>query len=118
MSPVQGNENKIQDRHMVAVLFSLCWIVYFITYIGRLNYSSAMPALIADGLLSRTQAGSAGTAFFFAYGGGQFLNGMLADRLPPRWMIFAGLAASSAANLCIGFSASYGTILLFWGING
>lgn len=66
---------------MEKLLFWLCWIAYFSTYIGRLNYSASLMGIILSEGFSKGQAGMIGTAFFFAYGAGQFVSGFLGDRL-------------------------------------
>ena len=68
-----------------------CWVAYFSSYLGRLNYSSAMSSIMDDGVLTLSQAGLISMIYFFAYGGGQFCNGILGDKLKPELMIFAGL---------------------------
>lgn len=115
---MQRKLNRICDGHMQAFLFWICWLVYFASYIGRLNYSSAMPAMIGDSVLTASQAGFISMAYFFAYGAGQFLNGMLADRLCPGRMIFTGLFAAGLLNLIMGFLSDFGLMAFFWCING
>lgn len=109
---------RIKDDRMQAMLFGLCWLVYFASYIGRLNYSSAMPDMIGDSVITASQAGFISMVYFFAYGSGQFLNGMLADRVHPAKMIFFGLFASGILNLFMGFFTSFGMMALVWGANG
>jgi len=82
---------KIRERKYVRRLFLLCWLVYCVSYIGRLNYSSAMAQLISEGFLTASQAGFISMVYFFAYGTGQMINGFLGDRVNPKRMIFAGL---------------------------
>ncbi len=94
-------------------LFWMCWLVYFASYIGRLNYSSAMPAMIGGSVITASQ-GIYQYGLLFAYGAGQFLNGMLADRLHPGNMIFIGLFASGLLNLAMGFLSGFGMMALFW----
>lgn len=48
----------------------LCWIVYFSTYLGRLNYSASLSEIILSERFTKSQAGMIGTGFFLAYGGG------------------------------------------------
>lgn len=115
---MQKKLNRIYDGHMQALLFWMCWLVYFASYIGRLNYSSAMPAMIGESVITASQAGFISMVYFFAYGAGQFLNGMLADRLHPGKMIFAGLFASGLLNLAMGFLSGFGMMALFWCANG
>lgn len=109
---------KITDKKMIYLLFGLCWVVYFATYIGRLNYSSAMTAIIGESVLTKTQAGCISMAFFFCYGAGQLINGILGDKFSSRKMIFVGLFVSALANFSMSFFTSYAAMVVFWGING
>ena len=70
---------KIENSRDAQLLFLLCWFAYFTSYIGRLNYSSAMTAMIQEAVLAKSQAGFISMVYFFAYGIGQFCNGMLGD---------------------------------------
>lgn len=118
-APVLPRKRKvIIDEKTILLLFGLCWMVYFTTYLGRLNYSSAMTDMIAAGVLSKSQGGSISMIFFFCYGGGQLINGFLGDRLSPRMMIFTGLAVSALCNLCMATVFFYPAMLLAWGVNG
>lgn len=109
---------RINDNHMAGVLFGLCWMVYFTTYIGRLNYSSAMPAMIGEEILSASQAGFISMLYFFAYGIGQLLNGFLGDRVHPRKMIFTGLFVSGLVNLLMGSLSNFFLMSVCWCANG
>ena len=103
---------------MAFCLFLLCWLAYFTSYIGRLNFSSAMTAMIDEQVLAGSQAGFISMVYFFAYGIGQMCNGLLGDRFHPGRMIFTGLAAAAAANFVMGFVDSFFLMALVWGING
>lgn len=109
---------KITDVRMTTLLFVLCWIAYFTSYLGRLNYSSAMTVMIKETVLSKSQAGFISMTYFFAYGIGQLLNGFLGDKVNPRKMIFLGLSISGAANLIMGCFADFGIMAAVWCING
>lgn len=100
------------------VLFLLCWSAYFTSYIGRLNYSSAMAAMIQEEILTKSQAGFISMVYFFAYGIGQLCNGLLGDRMHPGKMIFTGLATAALMNLLMGFTGQFVLMSLIWGING
>ncbi|MBS5082412.1 MAG: MFS transporter [Clostridiales bacterium] len=103
---------------MTTLLFVLCWIAYFTSYLGRLNYSSAMTVMIKETVLSKSQAGFISMTYFFAYGIGQLLNGFLGDKVNPRKMIFLGLSISGAANFIMGCFADFGIMAAVWCING
>ena len=111
-------KKKLTDKRRGFFLFALCWLVYFTSYIGRLNYSSVMASMKEEGLLTLSQAGSISMIYFFAYGGGQLINGILGDKVKPQWMIFTGLFCSGIANLLMGVVKHYPLMLLLWGING
>ena len=103
---------------MALLLFVLCWAAYFTSYIGRLNYSSAMTAMIGEQVLSKTEAGFISMVYFFAYGIGQLTNGFLGDRFHPGKMIFTGLAVAAGANFLMGMTNSFVMMTVIWGING
>lgn len=103
---------------MEKLLFWLCWIAYFSTYIGRLNYSASLTGIILSEGFSKGQAGMIGTAFFFAYGAGQFVSGFLGDRLAPKKMVFTGLMVSGLCNLAMAGTKSSGLMTAVWCVNG
>ena len=110
--------HKLKNNKMAFYLFLLCWLAYFTSYIGRLNFSSSMTAMIEEQVLAESQAGFISMVYFFAYGIGQMCNGLLGDRFHPGRMIFIGLAAAAVANLIMGFVDSFFLMALVWGING
>lgn len=114
----QTTERKITDPKKALFLFILCWIAYFTCYIGRLDFSSAMTAMIGEGVLTKTQAGTVTMVYFFVYGAGQMLNGFLGDRAQPEGMILGGLALSALCNFAMGLINGCGMMMLVWGVNG
>lgn len=103
--------------HSKRVVF-FCWLAYACSYIGRMNFSAAVAAIVSDGIFTKSQAGLIGTVFFFCYGAGQLINGYLGDRFSPFKMIFGGLIFSSLANLSMCFGGGYIVMAAVWGING
>jgi MFS family permease len=107
-------------RHRVRgrVLLLLC-AMYFITYVDRVNISTAAPFIRHDLHLSNTQLGLALSAFAVPYAFFQAFGGFLADRFGPRKMLFVvgliwgvatavtgfatGLVSLFAARLALGF---------------
>lgn len=110
--------SKITDSKYVRKLFLLCWLVYCTSYIGRLNYSSAMAVLIGNHILTSSMAGMISMLYFFAYGIGQMINGVIGDRINPSKMILSGLLLSAAANFGMGFAGSFLPMAIIWGLNG
>lgn len=107
-------ETRKMPRYMSRI-FWLCFLVYSVTYIGRYNFSSAIPAMTLDGY-DKNMLGLYGTGFFIFYGLGQMVNGVLGDKIQPRHMITVGLLGSGTLNLLMGFVPP--NMLWIWCING
>lgn len=108
----------LQDIKTSKMLFFLCWFAYAAAYVGRISYYTALTGMINDCGFAKSEAGLIGTAFFFVYGCGQILSGILGDRVSPFKMILTGLTLSAAANFCIGFCRNYLVMTVIWGFNG
>lgn len=100
------------------LLFWTAWLVYASAYVGRLNFSAALVNIINQDVFTKSQAGLIGTIFFFCYGGGQLINGIVADKLSPFKLIFTGISLSAIANFLMFVSRSYVVMAVIWGFNG
>lgn len=109
---------KIQSEKMQSMLFWLCWIVYFSTYLGRLNYSASLTEIIRAEGFDKGTAGLIGTAFFFSYGFGQLISGILGDKLKPHKMILVGVLGSGICNVAMGLSTNIWQMVAVWCMNG
>ncbi|QHT58785.1 MFS transporter [Paenibacillus lycopersici] len=96
----------------------LCCLVYFTSYMTRLNYGAAISE-IGDALhVSNQLAGMALIGSSVAYGIGQPLFGFAGDRLSPRHMIAVGLAGTALLNAAVACTDSIGLITAIWCLNG
>ncbi|HCL04436.1 MAG TPA: MFS transporter, partial [Lachnoclostridium phytofermentans] len=111
-------KKKIQSKKIQSMLFWLCWIVYFSTYLGRLNYSASLTEIIRAEGFDKGAAGLIGTAFFFSYGFGQLISGILGDNLKPHKMILVGVLGSGICNVAMGLSTSIWQMVAAWCMNG
>ncbi len=121
MNKAQPKEKKyvsLDDPRYSKLLFFACFIIYAASYVGRINYSAALAAIISEGLFTKAAAGIIGSVFFFTYGGCQVLWGFLGDRLSPFKMILTGTFFAALANLTISFCHSYIAMAVVWGLNG
>ena len=101
------------------LLFSaLCCLVYFTSYMTRINYGAAISEIAVSLSITNQLAGMAVTGSFFAYGLGQPICGYLGDRFTPRNMIFIGLLATSLCNLSISFMSDIYWMTAVWCLNG
>lgn len=117
---ISGRYSPLTERRDGIYLFILCFTDYVVTYLGRLNWSAAMASLVEGGVMTKDAVGTVATAFYAFYGGGQFLNGYLGDKLSPFLMIGAGITLSGMMNILMGpaLSGSYTVLIVIWAING
>ncbi len=109
---------KIISGRTTALFVAVCWMAYSFSYIGRLNFSASMAEMTNSGVLLKSEAGAVTTGFFICYGLGQFLSGWLGDKVPPRYLVFAGLTCSSLINFAISFGPPVAVMTVLWSANG
>lgn len=111
-------ENKNYSRKGVALLLFLGWLAYTAGNVGRMDYTASMVAIIDETGASKNAAGLVSSFFFFAYGAGQLVNGLLCHKYNSRLFIFVSLVLSAIANLCMPFCRSIEVMKWLWLLNG
>jgi OPA family glycerol-3-phosphate transporter-like MFS transporter len=96
----------------------LCWLVYFAANLGRLNLSVNISAVSAAEGISKDELGLMASLFFFAYGGGQLLSGIIAERVRPGLLVGLGIFFTGAANLAVALSNGVRIMQICWFLNG
>lgn len=121
-SQKQNQIVSVKKRGVVKAtwLIILCWLVYTCSYIGKLSYSANISQIEELFSLRHGESGTVSTFFFFAYGAGQIINGLLCKKYPLRYVIFGALLVSSATNLAIPFITADTFFLMkfLWLLNG
>jgi OPA family glycerol-3-phosphate transporter-like MFS transporter len=103
---------------VMAQIFKLTWLAYFAAYIGRLNFTSIMGDLIKNNYLTFSETGVISMLYFITYGFGQVINGILGDKLNPKYMVLGGLLLSGISNFLMPFFSSLSGLIVIWGLNG
>ena len=106
------------SRKQMGSLCLLCCLVYFVSYLTRLNYAVCMVEIQAALGIGKNIAGLPLTASFLSYGLGQVICGFLGDRHEPRKLIFTGLAGSSLCNLLAVSLPRMEVLVPAWFVNG
>lgn len=110
---------KLQSKKEIRLLTVLACLVYFSSYITRINFAAVMVEFIQVENVLKSSASLITTALFITYGAGQLISGFLGDRVNPRLLIFLGLLVAVGSNLVLPFaSPSIGLMAAIWGING
>lgn len=110
------NENAIRKRDL-RIIF-ICWLAYTAAYVGRLNYNASIVALVDDLGVTKAEAGLVSSFFFFAYGAGQLVNGILSKKYNAKIMIFASLLTSAVLNLIMPLCSDISVMKFVWMFNG
>jgi OPA family sugar phosphate sensor protein UhpC-like MFS transporter len=85
--------DKIYKRHLWSVILTTTF-GYSKYYFCRLSFKVMKKPIIDQELFTETQIGVIGSALFFTYAVGKFINGFLTDRAKIRRFIAIGIYGS------------------------
>ena len=118
--PLIVDENQINrkySKYRAEVLASII-VLYGFGYTCRLALSVVKKPLIDNGIFSIVDLGLVGSAYFYGYALGKFINGFLADYANIKRFFTFGLIVSGAINISMGINQSLPLWILFWFLNG
>ena len=94
-------------------------IVYFASYITRINFAAIISSVIIDTGYLKSDLSIILVVLFITYGFGQIINGVLGDKVNPKKVISIGMILACVINLIFPlFSNSITIMSVLWGING
>ncbi|MDO5399423.1 MAG: MFS transporter [Eubacteriales bacterium] len=97
---------------------TLCFLAYFSTYLGRLNFTASLGEIAAATGFTKPELGLVSSGFFMGYGVFQLVWGLAGDRHSPVKLVFGGIFASGALNLAMAAARSPGVMAALWLCNG
>lgn len=109
--------SKIDSKKENKIIF-ICWLAYTAAYVGRLNFNASIVAIISDLGVTKADAGLVSSFFFFAYGAGQLINGILSKKYNAKVMIFLSLIISAVMNVLMPVCSDISTMKFIWMGNG
>lgn len=113
----EGAFLKLKNNRESRIIF-ICWLAYTAAYVGRLNFSASNVAIIEALGATKPDAGLVSSFFFFAYGAGQLVNGILSKRYNAKYMIFGSLTVSAVLNLLMPLCGDMAVMKYIWLVNG
>ncbi len=132
--PVTMNNDEVAKTYKRGRIdiFASCFVGYTIFYLTRKNISVALPVLSSDLGFSNIELGILGSALYFSYAIGKFVNGVLADKADANRFMVLSLVISALSNILFALSPmlfptdmqfmGQSVLLLvmsfFWGVNG
>lgn len=85
-------------------VFSASFIGYTVFHLTKKNIGPALPAIQEEFGYSNLQLGLLGSALYFTYAFGKFINGMIADKADAKKFMTAALLVSALSNILLGLS--------------
>ena len=109
--------NVLNNKKSNFLIF-LCWAAYTAAYVARLNYNASIVEILAQLNVTKEAAGTVSSFFFFAYGAGPLVNGLLSKRYNTKYSVTFALVASCIINLGMTFCNGIGAMKILWLFNG
>ncbi len=110
--------NTLKTKKSASFVIFLAWLAYTASYLGRMNYAANITQIIDFYQISKSEAGIVPTFFFFSYGIGQVVNGILSKRYNIKWIIFASLSVSTLINFTVAVTTNFTIVKWLWLLNG
>lgn len=116
------NGTQLGKPHMTRIdrrMTVLTSAIYLVEYLGRYDLAAAKIAMYGSfGDNAKALIGLALTLMAISYGAGQIVMGFVGDRVPPRYVVFAGLLGAGTCNIAVGCATSLPLICVAWFLNG
>ena len=99
-------------------LIFLCWAIYVVAYLGRYSYNSNNLPISQFYGVSDMELGLVSSCFFFAYGAGQIINGLLCRYYNMKFVLPCSVIVSSIINIVIYCGVPFQYFKYLWLLNG
>ncbi len=109
--------SKLSNRREIGLFTLLCSVVYFASYVSRINLGAVFVAVVESGYSPEKSVALALTLCSVTYGAGQLISGYLGDKFKPHNLIFAGFLLTSAMNFSVG-TVGGNALIALWAVNG
>lgn len=114
----QDQRGTLTSPKVQRLFVFLCWITYFSTYLGRLDFTASLAEISAAEGFSKSALGMVSSGFFLGYGVFQLIWGFVGDRMNPIRMVFCGILGSGLLNLLVSFCRTVEPMVVLWTLNG
>lgn len=108
----------IEQKKKNGRLIALCWLVYVSTYLTKYSYNANINRIMPFFNVNHAEAGLVSTFFFFSYGAGQIIHGILSKHYNSRYLVSCALAVSAIINIVVRLLTVFYPIKYLWILNG
>lgn len=109
---------NVLSKKQTSLMILLLSMVYFVSYLTRLNYAAVMLEIVRSEGISKEFASLALTGSAITYGVSQLISGFLGDKIKPYYLITFGLFCASVTNILIPIVPAAGYMTVVWCVNG
>ena len=109
---------NILSRKQTSLMILLLSMVYFVSYLTRLDYAAVLLEIVRSEGVSKELASLALTGSAVTYGFGQLISGYLGDKIKPYYLIAFGLFCAGVTNILIPLHPSAEYMTAVWCVNG
>ena len=109
---------QITSEKSSKLIILLSWASYTVAYIGRLNFNSFIEPIRSQLGSTKTELGLVGSFFFFSYGAGQLIHGILSKKYNTRFSVAVALVGSACVNIAMGLCRDASLMKYIWLLNG
>lgn len=113
-SDTQQKSPLIADKKSVNVLALICALVYFTSYVTRINYGAVVSEIVRAEGIGKEAVSLAVTGLFITYGTGQLISGFLGDRISPKYLMCAEMITASLMNFLLPLNSDPYYMLAVW----
>ncbi len=96
----------------------LLMVVYFASYITRINFSVMIVKICSEMALQKSELAVIITGLTVCYGTGQIISGILGDKIKPSMILGIGLFSASVCNILITLTDLIPLMTIIWCVNG
>lgn len=107
-----------ENKRTQTVVILLCWAAYTAAYIGRLNFNAFIEPIREQLGATKTELGLVSSFFFFSYGAGQLIHGILSRKYNTRFSVAVALFGSAAVNVAMALCPGVAAMKYIWLLNG
>ncbi|OBX03082.1 MFS transporter [Gallibacterium genomosp. 3] len=111
------NQQDQLYRYWRTHLMLAMYVGYAGFYFTRKSFNYAVPALITDLGIDKSDIGLMTTLFYITYGISKFFSGVFSDQSNPRYFMAIGLMLTGVTNIFFGLSSSLFMFMTLWILN-
>ena len=106
------------DRKGQAAAFGATWLAYATYYLGRKGFSVSKARIVKEVGIGETTLAAIDTGYLGAYAIGQFVSGLVGDRIGARRLVSLGMLFAACTCAAFGAAESGAIMLVAFTLNG